>query len=512
MASVTILSDNGATSGSAGLKTAGGNDGTLLLQTTTAGGTPTTAISISNTQVVTFANQPTYTGGTANGVLYLNGSKAVTSGSALVFDGTNLGLGATPSAWGSGRPTLEFSGATQPAIAFMGNVTNGGAIWTNAYYNGSANVYKATGYATRFDTSNSGAFGWFQSQTSGTAGAPFSFFQAMTLDASGNLGLGATPSAWSSGRPALEFGGTTQPAIAFNGNNGNGGAIVANAFYNGSNWIYKNSFSAALYQNAGGSHAFYTAPSGTSGNAISFTQAMTLDASGRFMVGTTSPATLATFNTTALTNSFDGATVSYNNSTSSIGMYQTGTSYGYGAAGASESWIYSSTRSLVLMADGGSSVIKFATGGSTERMRISAAGVVTQPYQPIVAAYRSGDLTGYNTQDQALATVYNATEVNIGSRYSTSTGLFTAPATGTYMYYASAYTGGPATLGQVWTVQNGNRGRSSSTGPANDVVVGTGTVYMASGDTLGVHFYGTTTNATIASNDFHTFLYIYFLG
>ena len=35
----------------------------------------------------------TLNGGTANGVAYLNGSKAVTSGSALVFDGTNLGIG-----------------------------------------------------------------------------------------------------------------------------------------------------------------------------------------------------------------------------------------------------------------------------------------------------------------------------------------------------------------------------------------------------------------------------------
>jgi hypothetical protein len=35
----------------------------------------------------------TLNGGTANGVAYLNGSKALTSGSALVFDGTNLGIG-----------------------------------------------------------------------------------------------------------------------------------------------------------------------------------------------------------------------------------------------------------------------------------------------------------------------------------------------------------------------------------------------------------------------------------
>ena len=35
----------------------------------------------------------TLSGGTANGVTYLNGSKVLTSGSALVFDGTNLGVG-----------------------------------------------------------------------------------------------------------------------------------------------------------------------------------------------------------------------------------------------------------------------------------------------------------------------------------------------------------------------------------------------------------------------------------
>lgn len=36
--------------------------------------------------------------GTANGVTYLNASKVVTSGTSLVFDGTNLGIGGTPSA------------------------------------------------------------------------------------------------------------------------------------------------------------------------------------------------------------------------------------------------------------------------------------------------------------------------------------------------------------------------------------------------------------------------------
>lgn len=52
MTTTTILSDNGVSSGSAGIKTTGGNDGTLALQTTTAGGTATTAVTIDTSQNV----------------------------------------------------------------------------------------------------------------------------------------------------------------------------------------------------------------------------------------------------------------------------------------------------------------------------------------------------------------------------------------------------------------------------------------------------------------------------
>lgn len=50
MASSVLLSDNGASSGSAGIKSTGGNDGVLLLQTTTSGGTATTAVTLDNNQ------------------------------------------------------------------------------------------------------------------------------------------------------------------------------------------------------------------------------------------------------------------------------------------------------------------------------------------------------------------------------------------------------------------------------------------------------------------------------
>jgi hypothetical protein len=64
--------------------------------------------------------------------------------------------------------------------------------------------------------------------------------------------------------------------------------LTSNAYNNGTNWIYENNGYANSYQNYQGQHLWYNAPSGTAGNAITFTQAMTLDASGKLLVGLTS--------------------------------------------------------------------------------------------------------------------------------------------------------------------------------------------------------------------------------
>jgi hypothetical protein len=52
-------------------------------------------------------------------------------------------------------------------------------------------------------------------------------------------------------------------------------------------WNYAVSQPAAQYRLMEAAHQWYNAPSGTAGNAITFTQAMTLDASGNLLVGTT---------------------------------------------------------------------------------------------------------------------------------------------------------------------------------------------------------------------------------
>jgi hypothetical protein len=111
---------------------------------------------------------------------------------------------------------------------------------------------------------------------------------------SGNLGLGVTPSTGGHG-VAFQFahvgngGGLTAQAISANNYPVN---LTAGAISSGSStWKYTNAdaSSASRYQQVAGTHAWFTAPSGTAGDPITFTQAMSLDASGNLGVGTTSP-------------------------------------------------------------------------------------------------------------------------------------------------------------------------------------------------------------------------------
>jgi hypothetical protein len=177
--------------------------GALAIQTN---GT-TQAVSISTGQVATLAQNPILTSGTANGVAYLNGSKAVTSGSALTFDGTNLGLGVTPSAWAlSGQKVLQVLNASLSAY------TNDEATLSgNAYHYGSGWKYISSNYAEQYVMAG-GAHKWYNA-ASGTAGNAITFTQAMTLDASGNLGIGVT-----SMNASLHVQGaaTTDGALSFN--------------------------------------------------------------------------------------------------------------------------------------------------------------------------------------------------------------------------------------------------------------------------------------------------------
>ena len=106
-----------------------------------------------------------------------------------------------------------------------------------------------------------------------------------TIDSSGNVGVGVTPSAWGgTGVKALDVAAATSLA-------GSAGSadMYCNTYFNGTNFVFKASGYAGRYsQNVGvGYHAWYVSNNGTAGGTPAFTQAMTLDASGNLMVGNT---------------------------------------------------------------------------------------------------------------------------------------------------------------------------------------------------------------------------------
>jgi len=99
--------------------------------------------------------------------------------------------------------------------------------------------------------------------------------------------------------------------------------LTQNAYFDGAFKYYASSIAAGYYDIGNGVHAWFNAPSGTAGNAITFTQAMTLDASGNLGIGTSSPQSPLQVKSTTrpqLSVSYDGTTGLYlEDSSNSLG-------------------------------------------------------------------------------------------------------------------------------------------------------------------------------------------------
>jgi hypothetical protein len=129
----------------------------------------------------------------------------------------------------------------------------------------------------------------FEITPSTTAGGSTFSTPAVVINSSGNLGLGVTPSAWNSSFNVMQVGGSA--ALYGRASTGYDQAgLYSNArFASGTNdWRYLvTTTGASGYLQSAGTHSWYNAPSGTAGDAISFTQAMTLTAAGNLLVGNT---------------------------------------------------------------------------------------------------------------------------------------------------------------------------------------------------------------------------------
>ena len=282
----------------------------------------------------------TLSGGTANGVAYLNGSKVLTTGSALTFDGSVFKNTGTITSGGNG--CLLALNSAADGIYIVGGNKSFNAFSVGDYGIGSVGALK------------------FASNNAINA----------TLDSSGNLGLGVTPSAWSSALRVFQFG--ANASIYGNGSNT---AFFGLNFYtdSGSTNRYLTSNIASAYGQNSGQHQWYTAASGTAGNAITFTQAMTLDASGRFLVGGTTSS-----GSEFRAEFFSGSATS----PVCINIGRTGVDTLIATAGATNNFVTGTAQGDSVIRAGanlwlgsnGANNILFYTSGANERARIDSSG------------------------------------------------------------------------------------------------------------------------------------------
>lgn len=147
------------------------------------------------------ASSLTLSGGTANTIPFLNASKAVTTSTALQFDGVNVGLGLTPSA--SVLRSIESGFGV-----FIGRDASN--VVHNAYYASGGWTYIGSTFASQALQDN-GEHIWYTA-ASGTAGNLISFNERMKLTEPGNLTLNSGNIVIGTASKGIDFSANTHAA------------------------------------------------------------------------------------------------------------------------------------------------------------------------------------------------------------------------------------------------------------------------------------------------------------
>jgi hypothetical protein len=206
----------------------------------------------------------TLSGGTANGVAYLNGSKVLTTGSALTFSGSALAV------TGSISSTGGFTSNTTITAQLDGSDSAGAGPGFNLF-----NTAFSRGWRTQLSASNNKVDYYFN----GSA-----YVAATTIDTAGNFGLGVTPPTSTSGSYIWNRGGCSL-------SDGLGQAYyvgLQNTVFNSGFKYVSNGFAGYYVQGSGG-HFWYSAPTGTAGNAITFTQVLAVQQGNTFALQGATP-------------------------------------------------------------------------------------------------------------------------------------------------------------------------------------------------------------------------------
>jgi len=422
--------------------TGGSINGTTVGATTASTGAFTTLTASSTT---------TLSGGTANGVAYLNGSKVVTTGSALTFDGTNLNVGN-----GSVTTTNNFFTATTSGYFFAGAGGFAGGVYgsnSGNYANikaptdivsiiGSTEQMRLTSTGLGIGTSSpsvklhaksaSNEVAYFESTSASnysyiflksltgngtylgadgngsfvvqTPGGAYS--TKLTVDSVGNLGLGVTPSAWDSTWKAVQL---QYGAFATDGNTGYV-EILNNSFASGASTFKRiNGLASTRYSQRLGAHAWYYAGSGTAGDPITFTQAMTLDASGNLGLGTTSPKANSGYATLTLNNATNGGVVQFTQADTTIGQLFFDGNGGTLRTSGSTSLVFGTANTERARIDTSGNLLVGTTSGGVYNGILGRLEVVTTTTNYTAATFKNA------TAGQQTVSIWNATDS--GTRY-----------------------------------------------------------------------------------------------
>jgi hypothetical protein len=461
---------------------------------------------------VTMSGALTLSGGTANGVAYLNASKVLTMGAALTFDGAKLvntsSSGAAliqsvdTSSTGSFLRIVGDASAsgnyinwtTGTVLRFATSADNFGSFTERMRIDASGNVGIGTSTtAGRLTVSGSDFLGSAISQVRSGVGQWHNIVNAsgglttrqdditgtndrLVIDSSGNVGIGtSTPQGTlhvtrEGGVQPVPFG--SEPQIVVGGSQGGGGVQgVMGSLWFASAELADTDFGKAAgivgvaptdfsSTSREGYLEFYTTPAGS----VTPAERMRINSAGNVGIGTSNPGAATKLNVAGRGLFTGGAFDSFDGTPAGVSIsYDTVNSVG--VISAIETGVNEKTLRLR-----GSSLEFYATG---EKMRITSAGNVgigtSSPSAPLTIKSRASDNVGMRVlQSSGAAAVLQFTDDPVTTSWATFV------ATSTYLQTASAGfqifdTGG---IERMRITSAGNVGIGTNTPDANLTVNG----------------------------------------